>query len=68
VSTAFAGLLFVGCVFGFLAGADILSGAALAIFIFGALVVFVPWAVWRLDPEMLAEEPRYRDGESGGKT
>lgn len=61
VSFAFAALLFIGCVFGFLAGVEVLSGAALAIFLFGALVVFVPWAVWRLDPELLTEEPKYRD-------
>lgn len=64
VSTVFLALLLVGGVVGFLSGAGVLSGAGLAVFIFTALAVFVPWAIWKLNPDGLSEESAYRPKDS----
>jgi hypothetical protein len=60
VLTAYFSLLLVGAVCGVLAGAKVLSGVGLGIFIFGALAIFVPWAIWKLNPELLKQESAYR--------
>jgi hypothetical protein len=36
-------------------GLGLVSGLVLDLVFFGVLVVFVPWAVWKLDPGDLAE-------------
>lgn len=60
VWTAYFSLNGVGIVVGLLSGAGIISGAALAVFIFAALGVFMPWAIWKRDPATLAECDAYR--------
>lgn len=33
----------------------------LVVFVLGAIAVFVPWAIYRLDPRMLAEDSVYHE-------
>jgi hypothetical protein len=49
------GLLISGVFLGAFYGLGLVSGVVLDLVFFGALVVFVPWAVWKLDPRALAE-------------
>lgn len=64
VWNAFWVLLLVGFLLGALCGAGTLSGLGLGIFMAGAIVGFVPWAVAMIDPRTLADEPEYK-GEDG---
>jgi len=66
VVNVYFALLLVGAVCGLLAGAGQLSGVGLLVFIFGALVIFVPWAVWKLNPGILKEEDGYHEREKRG--
>jgi hypothetical protein len=59
---AFTALVGIGMVVGFLCGAGAFAGAAFLIFFYGALTVFVPWAVSRLDPALLSSDPAYKRG------
>jgi hypothetical protein len=49
------GLLISGVFLGAFYGLGLVSDLVLDLVFFGVLVVFVPWAVWRLDPGELAE-------------
>lgn len=49
------GLLISGVFLGAFYGLGLVSGLVLDLVFFGVLVVFVPWAVWKLDPRELAE-------------
>jgi hypothetical protein len=49
------GLLISGMFLGAFYGLGLVSGPVLDLVFFGALIVFVPWAVWKLDPGELAE-------------
>lgn len=49
------GLLISGVFLGAFYGLGLVSGLVLDLVFFGALAVFVPWAVWKLDPGELAE-------------
>ena len=64
VATAYVGITVAGIAVGLLAGAGFISGAALAIFILGALAVFIPWAIWQLDPETLSNSDAFRKAGS----
>ncbi len=57
----------VGALIGFLCGAELVSGLALAVFMFAALSVFVVWAIVMLDPQRLAEEPAYKGNEGSNQ-
>jgi hypothetical protein len=59
------GLLVSGVFLGAFYGLDLVSGLVLDLVFFGALVVFVPWAVWKLDPSELAE---LRDRSDNGQS
>lgn len=67
VATAYIGITIAGIAVGLLAGAGFVSGEALAVFILGALAVFIPWGVWQLDPETLAQADAYRKDESSSE-
>lgn len=64
VLAAFFGLNAVGIAVGVLAGGGMISGAALAVFILGAVAGFVLWAIWRVDPEALASSDAYKKAEA----
>jgi len=49
------GLLISGVFLGAFYGLGLVSGLVLDLVFFGVLIVFVPWAVWKLDPGELAE-------------
>lgn len=55
VFSAFLGLLPMGIVVGILHGTGVLTTLALSAIVFGGLTVFVPWAVFKLDPRRLVE-------------
>jgi len=57
---AFGAVSVVGGLVGLLAGAELVSGLGLVVFLFLALAVFVIWAVTMLDPQALTEEPEYQ--------
>jgi hypothetical protein len=63
---AFTFLVVVGLVVGFLCGIGELSGAGLLVFFFGALAGFIPWACWKLDPDLMRQESAYRGKEKQG--
>jgi hypothetical protein len=48
-------LLVAGVCLGALYGLNLISVLVLDALFFGALVIFVPWAVWKLDPGDLAK-------------
>jgi hypothetical protein len=58
--TAFAVFTVVGVVVTALAGEGAISGIGFDVFRFGGLIVFVLWAVLRLDPRGLAELRIYK--------
>jgi hypothetical protein len=60
VWNAFFVVTLIGVLAGLLCGAEVVSGLALLIFVFPALVVFVVWGVLLLDPQGLAENPTYK--------
>jgi len=59
----FTFLVVVGVIVGFLCGTGGLSGAGLLVFFFGALAGFIPWACWKLDPDLMRRESAYRSKE-----
>jgi len=59
--SGFLGLLPVGILLGVLYGAGVIPVIAVSAVVLGALAVFVPWAVLKLDPRRIGElgsEPR----------
>jgi hypothetical protein len=62
---AYIALIVAGIVVGLLSGAGSISGVGLAVFILGSLAVFIPWAVWQLDPHALERAEAYREAKSG---
>jgi hypothetical protein len=58
---AFTALIIVGAVMGILCGSGATSGGSLLAFLFGALAIFVPWAVWKLDVSLIKEMSDYRE-------
>jgi uncharacterized membrane protein len=62
---AFTVLVVVGIVLGFVCGLGKLSGAGLLVFFFGALAGFIPWACWKLDPDLMRRESAYREHDQG---
>lgn len=65
VWSAFWILAVAGLLLGILCGAGVLSGLALGLIVAAAVAVFVPWAVTLTAPQMLAEEPEYKNGDRG---
>lgn len=67
VWSAYTVIVVIGALFGFLSGFGLLSPLVLLVILLGAVAVFVPWAVCRLNPESLRNESVYRDNstESG---
>lgn len=55
VISAIVMLAVAGLCIGVLYGLDLISILVVDAIFFGALVLFVPWAVWKLDPRALAE-------------
>jgi hypothetical protein len=51
----FLGLLPVGILLGALYGAGVIPALAVSAVVLGALAVFVPWAVLKLDPRRISE-------------
>lgn len=51
---AYFSLVVIGMVVGLLSGAGFISGIGLVIVIFGSLTGFIPWAIWKLEPETLS--------------
>jgi hypothetical protein len=62
---AYIVLVVAGVVVGLLSGAGLISGVGLAVFILGSLAVFIPWAVWQLDPNALEQAESYREAKPG---
>jgi hypothetical protein len=62
---AFTVLVVVGIGLGFVCGLGKLSGAGLLVFFFGALAGFIPWACWKLDPDLMRRESAYREHDQG---
>jgi hypothetical protein len=58
-------LAIAGLCLGLLYGLDLISILVLDAIFFGALVLFVPWAVWKLDPRALAE---FRDSSDDSRS
>ncbi len=58
-------LLVAGVCLGTLYGLDLISVLVLDALFFGALVIFVPWAVWKLDPGDLT---KFSDGSNGTRS
>jgi hypothetical protein len=54
-------LLVAGALLGLLCGAGVLSGLGLGVFVAGAVIGFVPWAVSMIEPQKLADEPAYKN-------
>jgi hypothetical protein len=62
---AFTVLVVVGMGLGFACGIGKVSGAGLLVFFFGALAGFIPWACWKLDPDLMRRESAYREHDQG---
>jgi len=60
VLDVFYGLLIVGFALSVSYGADIMSGQLLAWIVLATVAVFVPWAVFQLDPRGLKAPPDER--------
>lgn len=66
VWTAFFAFVVVAVTLGALYGSGIVSGIGLSVGVFCMLLVFVPWAVFRLDVKGLTELRIYGDDQRAG--
>jgi hypothetical protein len=61
-SKALAWLLAVGAVLGLLCGAGVFSGGVGIFLLYGAPLVFVPWAVLQMSPRRLSQRSSGGEG------